>query len=312
MTNRKGLIALIVFCGLMLGLVYAVSRHSGLSDIPQGASPIRGSEDAFSVSCNVLWRNVQEVLIYDGFQASLINVETGAQNPVPRFSMAYNSVSTGAIRFSPDGKWLLWATGTEQKPLWAATDLITSRSITRPRLAPGPGGDFPSFAWFQDSRRWGERSDSGTYAVIYSVDSPQTRRVALASPDAFADLTGNPRFPPAALPPSSPQMKAVEHAWSPAGDRIAWFMETDDHSIDWAYYVNVLWRLHRIPHNPIPRHQFALWISASDGNHVQNVIPAFSCQYYSPVCLRWTPDGKRLSFNYHRALWIAPIDQTKR
>ncbi|HZT42437.1 MAG TPA: hypothetical protein VFA07_09605 [Chthonomonadaceae bacterium] len=104
------------------------------------------------------------------------------------------------------------------------------------------------------------------------------------------------------------QVTFINAIASPQGDRIAW--ETLEHRVPaWSAL------LHRIlpAYKPQELNIFALKVSRLDGSQTQIVgtmemPPGDQDSNDVPQELRWTPDGKRLSFLYHRAIWTVPTD----
>lgn len=305
LSKRWSLFA-ILLCGLLFWLAASVSRQPVSPDTPREAVLVRGTENTFALSSP--WRNSHEVLVYDhDFHSYLVDIDNGSQTPI-RFGMAYGSVQTGAIQFSPDGRWLLWATGTDNKPLWAAMDLMTSQTITRPRFKPASGVTQYDFAWLPDSRHWVQRSITGTSVPVYSIDKEQIRNIDLSSPASLTQPPGNAPPLSAFLNSSSPLEQSHGHMPSPTHDRVAWIASDKNYSFDFPAFWGMS---HRTFFSLIPRQQYALWVSNTDGNNARRIVSGISDDA-EPVCLNWTPDGKRLSFYSHNTLWIAPVDQPKR
>lgn len=210
----------------------------------------------------------------------------------------------GAIRFSPDGKWLLWATGTANHPLWAVLELATSRTITRPRLQPATGLCQYDFAWLPESRHWTERSLTETTVPIYSVDSEQVEHSELSSPASLTQPNSDTTPLSAILNPSPPQAQSMQQMLSSAHDRFAWFAPDDNPMRDLPSSRR---NPNRSDFSLITPHQYALWVSNADGRNARQIISGFPDEA-APVCLNWSPDGKHLSFYYQNTLWITSSD----
>ena len=266
-----------------------------------------GTRGGFNLSTP--WVSNHEVLFYDGSQGSLVDVNTNAKRPLPGFR-SYGEMFMGAMQASPDGKWLLWATGTANQPLWAATEMATGRSVQRPRQKPADQYVGPSFVWLSDSRRWTEdgMEKGQPCTFVYSVDKPGVSRVPLGQPGTTSPQRNTPSFPVSSGLTSS--LQVTDQVVSPDGRRTAWFSSTDNNSINWSYLIGCLIRLGHIPSNPIPRHWVGLWVSRSDGSDAHQIVPDFSCTA-TPVCLQWSPDSKHLSFYYafdgQDTLWKVPV-----
>jgi hypothetical protein len=96
---------------------------------------------------------------------------------------------------------------------------------------------------------------------------------------------------------------------SPAGDRIAWIYSQ-------AYVSPLFALLHRwVPRIPNkPQHRNCLYVSHLDGSHFTEIghidapPPPGTEDDADILDLNWLPSGKGLSFVYHDALYIVPVE----
>lgn len=91
---------------------------------------------------------------------------------------------------------------------------------------------------------------------------------------------------------------------SPAGDRIAWFMDFEQQASypPWMWFVRYsFFRIERCATHT------GLWTSRVDGTDIQElgrlIVGTDSYGGKDPEKLRWLPDGKALSFVYDNTLW---------
>lgn len=94
---------------------------------------------------------------------------------------------------------------------------------------------------------------------------------------------------------------------SPRGDRLAWFMVEKENTF-WSEQI-LRWLPHDMPFGP--RYSLSLWVSRSDGRGMRKLGKLKTeptLQFRLLNMLRWTPDGKRLSFLHDNALWTVPVD----
>lgn len=100
-------------------------------------------------------------------------------------------------------------------------------------------------------------------------------------------------------------------AYSPGGDRVAWFLDKPRVSLGFARMWNRLFH----PHNPIPPSDLSLSVSGLQGEGLREIgsveyqasTSADSWQLY-PHFIKWLPDGKTISFIYDGSLWTVPAD----
>lgn len=307
--NKRSQQALVVTIVLLGMIVVGVSLLNRVGPFPAGATRIPGTENTLDISTP--WRSAHEVFVYDGFKAAIVDTRNGIRTPVPAFG---GTIHTGMICFSPNGRWLLWASGTDKKPLWRMVRIGTYLILERPRDPKDDDLNYADFLWLHDSQRWAERvrTPTGTYARVYHVNSPRIERVTLSPGEDLEALDGRTRpvfvgrYPSLMNGPGG--MTQSNHILSPNGDRVAWLMCSQEQPLDLAYYVRCLVTLHRIPHSAFPRYRSSLWVSRSDGSNAHKIGTDFASKS-RPVCLNWTPDGTRLSFNYDNALWIVPANR---
>ena len=101
------------------------------------------------------WLNPNQVVnVQSGTEnLAVFNLDTGKQTPLDPVNALYQHQEVYknpfAIRTSPDGRWLLWPSGSDAKPTWAAVSLDGQERREWPRTTfLGQ----PDVAWMQDSR----------------------------------------------------------------------------------------------------------------------------------------------------------------
>ena len=218
---------------------------------------------------------------------------------------------------SPDGQWLVWL---HENKTWIAARLDGSRRLQWPS-ASHYGGEC---AWLPDGKHWVELAQTYqdnayrfTQATIYSITDPaSSRRVILNTVadgimegvlsngsllvvdpglqmSARVRLTHFSLVGQSARPVTSqvhlPQSGEVFGTTvSPARDRLAWMILSDDHE------------------------RYALWISDTEGTHWRGIgtdkegvlKDGKGSRFYWPQAVQWTPGGKQLSFMFKDALWV--------
>lgn len=232
---------------------------------------------------------------------------------------------------SPDGKWLLWGLDSERKWVAATLDGRRQHEWQRGRDAASEAPNIPTYpVWMPDSSGWIEmvsRYSGGMYTIthanLYSLDSaspPRTVRFSGLSDGLLTGLTNDnqvllyyPRdptdrtFPIISADFASARLDADsvtalkialtipdstgigEVVLSPQGDRLAWVLQTGE--AEAAHHT--------------------LYVSQADGDEMRPIGWApyvkLGAKYTWPNSLRWTPDGKRISFVYKSAVYTVPI-----
>lgn len=178
--------------------------------------------------------------------------------------------------------WLLGLTPTVTG-IAGVTILPTLRALRRPdspqihiQYTTGFGGDHGGMASFQ----------TGSFDYIewdLLVPNGPVRRRPLQSPPGIA---------------------RAFVALSPRGDRLAWMAQSRNvpPPLEWLHT--------RFPFLRIPMtHIATLWITKPDGTQPrllgsERIRPGQA----PPGPIRWTPEGKRISFVYQDTLWAVPVD----
>ena len=111
-----------------------------------------------------------------------------------------------------------------------------------------------------------------------------------------------------------PRDGAVVYRWnpwdeypvvSPQGDRLAWLVESD-YTPPGSVWLRRVWVFLGQRKRPL----VGLWISRVDGSHMQEIGHLnYKPGEEIPQDIRWTPDGKRLSFLYKGGLYTVPVDE---
>ncbi|HZT40652.1 MAG TPA: hypothetical protein VFA07_00615 [Chthonomonadaceae bacterium] len=211
---------------------------------------------------------------------------------------------------------------------------------------PSIPDSFP--VWLPDHRHWvsAERKPEGDFLLLQSLNAPgKTLRIALpghldgpalgvtkagailigsdassrkgtidmveimlppTSVSAGQVLTAQKRPLSVAAPPLD-NMHITEDPnpiVSPQGDRLAWLVtgEYIPSRLPWLQRLFGFFGVHR-------QMMVGLWVSGVDGGDMQEIGHLFFKQNEEiPQHLRWTPDGKRLSFLYRSILYTIPAD----
>ncbi len=242
---------------------------------------------------------------------------------------------------SPDGKWLLTYDDNLRPPIWIVVALDGSRVIAFPKR-PAHSADA---VWDSDSRGFteiypganrrlarrhrfaatGTSHTDGPDFVLEPVANPNRPYfLALGSPQAdgilMADLGDVQRrsVPLRLYDVRAPEQGALtphrdivvplpsgavtsEAEMSPDGRRMAWVFD-----FEVGLAANPM--LRRLPFMPLGpgRGISEVWVSDLDGSHMHPVATAdTNPRSTGPSQVRWTPDGRRLTFVYNGALYAA-------
>ena len=165
------------------------------------------------------WLSSHEMvtLIPGTLHLTYLDINTGRQAPldvinswVDHRRQSLNGYGSALTRLSPDGKWLLWPSGDEEKPTWIASTLDGTESREWPRHTSISN---PAVAWMQDSTHWVELSMAEVWAPDgrssgLRSDDTRVRVYSLGLPDV-------PEFPlqmekkPASLTEGADTMQQV-------------------------------------------------------------------------------------------------------
>ena len=246
----------------------------------------------------------------NGATPSHLDLKTGVSAPIPGFPVNNTFRLTDAPEFSPDGKWFLNSQFNSGK--WTAFSLTGGRKTWS--TMPGIRGN-SNCVWLSDSRRWLEYYFDGagscqylihslegkensakmkTTAFMYPVGTLPGERVLGAVNDqngveiSQLDIsTGRGKIGVFRLPSNAGINGSF--AVSPQGDRVAWFV-TEHHRI------TVMDEIRKLLFLPGNVDKTLLWTAKIDGS--DRKLIGVSQKVNQPYLqdLKWTPDGKYLSF----------------
>lgn len=248
----------------------------------------------------------------------------------------------GSWNLSPDGKWVAATANAFDGSGWPGpTQEITSvdgqHQFSWAALEYTNNGTPPKaqarLVWLPDSRRW-LKSESTGEVRMNSLDAPDRGGIPLALPAGIyaligvtpdyrliaSDTLGNVSKPitlyeiglyPNPTPgrkftvmmPDGAEIRDI--ALSPQGDRLAWSLFSKRVPPMRAFLAKLLPSLVK---NATPSYGISLWTSRTDGKELRELgfqeVKPNDPALPEPVDLRWTPDGKRLSFRYKEALYV--------
>ncbi len=250
------------------------------------------------------------------------------------------NMHTSAWQVSPDGKYLLWngsdtIAGTDpatQQPAlllkerWYVTSLDGKQTQTWPRVT----SDHPCAFWLSDSHQWVEWHDHysnngaqlrmeihtiGKDAVTFlnsALDPRSYMPIGLTGPEnglcvsprvGDGDVTlvrwaMTPGFVShsGTFLPTPGKTGPIEAIVSPQGDRIAWKFGATPGP---RFLSGTRFMRHLHPS------EAGLYVSRSDGSDMR-LLGAFHTPPDELIHLRWTPDGRRLSFACRGSLYTVP------
>jgi len=162
---------------------------------------------------NPLWLSSTQLINPDSQRVSVINTVTGQETALDDINAVLQEQKktnagheempfTSSLRLSPNGRWLLWPSGTREHPTWEAMTVegAERREWDRDGSSPiyrGGGG----VAWMRDSIHWvevGERIGQGQqrdYVRVYSMDTPDVHEFPLKrAPNPLEFLPAFPQF----------------------------------------------------------------------------------------------------------------------
>lgn len=234
-----------------------------------------------------------------------------------------------SLQLSPDGKRLLWP-GTERDRVWFAAEVANGER--REWDGSESIGYGAQALWMPDGRHWAELIDScnETRLRVHAVGEPggfeirhgffaggyrhlgfldATRAIGIAREVSEGTVQAveyevRPNPPPRrlfSLKVPSDAYGAVEATLSPRGDRLAWRFEHKPAPFG-LRFLNGATLVHAFPASRV-----ALWVSRPDGSGMRR-IGVVAPGSDALQALRWTPDGKRVSFLHGNRLWSVPVD----
>ncbi|HZT40651.1 MAG TPA: hypothetical protein VFA07_00610 [Chthonomonadaceae bacterium] len=107
------------------------------------------------------------------------------------------------------------------------------------------------------------------------------------------------------MPANTEEVSGPDPRISPQGDRLAWVLTLENAHPEPAW-LQRLWALF----GQRQRKTFGLWVSHLDGSQLREIGHInYQPDDEVPQDIRWTPDGKRLSFLYKGALYTVPVDE---
>ena len=230
------------------------------------------------------------------------------------------------LRLSPDGRWLLWPSGTTEHPTWEAITVegAERREWDRDSGSPiykGIGG----VAWMRDSTHWvevGERIARGQkqdYVRVYSMDTPEVNEFPLretptpdAAPPAFPQFifttdgrawmvrnSGGARAGAAIsivdyfelLP--GPDVWALRHTPLVMQARAFEAGRPQAQSDEFALSPDGHWLVRR-DNSDYPERRTRIILSRPDGSAARTLFETT----HLPAFLHWTPDGQKIVFHW--------------
>lgn len=145
---------------------------------------------------NPLWLSPTQLINPEGQRVSVIDTVTGHETPLDDINAVIEerektnagrhemSFSPSFLRLSPDGRWLLWPSGTREHPTWQAMAVDGAKHREWDNSTPNRGGS-SEIAWMRDSSRWievGERTEQGQsrdFVRVYGIDTPDVHEFPL-------------------------------------------------------------------------------------------------------------------------------------
>ncbi len=264
--------------------------------------------------------------------ASGLKVENAALETA--LSKAHADALVDHWQLSPDAKWLLAKSNEYQGPeAWVATTLDGTRQVQRPYHKGEWRDEYVSAVWRPDSRSWiqaEEDYDSKTHVFINSLSSPivpervedfmLNGRIVVGFPVAdrvlalyhrtgdgggvgFVNFGGSVASAPCSIyyEHIPPNMDIQEVALSPDGQRLAWKMAVKPLPLGLQAAINSSYVRRSSPTT------VGLWTSLVNCSDLYEV-GTLDARDDHVSGLRWTPDGKRLSFIDDDTLYTVPAD----
>lgn len=284
MSRRKGqVIGLLALLG-MAGLAWLFwPRERPLLSVATKVASVDGwMIDRGPDACMAWgWVSDHEILhLYEkrnGREFFRLDTTTGLRTPLPALTKLFNDThgDPDGFEVSPDGRKVLWI------------GMQRGRDVERPLTYIAPL-DATSY----ERRPLGEQNG---YAR-WKGDSPAWVRMEELMPDR----------PPGAVPPG---MAVQDLRLSPRGDRLAWKLSQPatprlpDLLSRWFPSIK-----------PPAKTLLSLWVSRADGREMHKIGSIERREetnelfMLEPDDIRWTPDGKRLSFIYRNALYVVPAE----
>ena len=267
-------------------------------------------------------------------EAVEIDSKTHNKTPLARLKQSISSESNRnnirLCRMSPDGKWLLFSVRTRTRSEWKLFGVDGSLHGLWP--CTGDLTELTHALWLPDSKGWVEVAEQKSKAdiVTHGLNGPgaipviqnfmpsyyyhlgfmgPNRCFAVTPRVGDGDVTVMEYDAPHVVgPPRIFFLKtpdgvtgSLEAALSPNGNRVAWLFGYRTGPLG----LSILGRL--------PKYRYArstivgLWISDTNGGGMR-LLGNLDTDKGSPDVLRWTPDGKRISFICQDAIWTVPAD----
>ena|SRR5579871_5556216 len=254
-------------------------------------------------------------------------------SPDGKWMLYYNCVGGANNPFRPmaialDGSWrIVWPVLPESRysvalrPFWLPDSRrwaeILYDNTTRKRLEAvyGLNGEHhvQAVAWEKgdaEQETCGVTRSGSVLVRKYTPQSSPIRAVTFTAwdlPDILADRANAPTrahtltIP---MPAHTIDTNGLAPRLSPQGDRLAWVLILDNAPPEPAW----LQRL-RSWFGQGKQRTMGLWVSGLDGSAMREIGHiAYRPGDEVPQDIRWTPDGKRLSFLYKGALYTVPVD----
>lgn len=314
-------------------------QTSGKSLVYHASSTLVKFED-HQMEGGLLWRSDKEVLVLtnkagEDWKASQCDLSTGGYQPVEAINKTFGKFQmhdpfTWSV--SPNGQWVLWTAGTDERPLWIAAKLNAQKRIDWPRNRE----QSIRCVWMPDSSGWATLAtnqnssdlivhDLSGHSTILELPSwckllGFTSQSSLLTTDFETpantqsihieeyNIHSKPKVIRTFDVPIPSDVETIDNlALSPKGDQLLWALTLSK--------TNTLseWIRHLLnPFGYHPHSTFSLRVSNLDGSNMktignQSIDMDKPVPNWWPNNTAWMPDGKRASFIYQDTLFVVPI-----
>ena len=255
-----------------------------------------------------------------------VKVDTATGSEMPLIALNTRLLRHGHApsfwELSPDRKWMLWIDHSLPKT-WNVASLDGSKFMSYPHPGVNVDWDMTIAHWTCDSRRWGELI--GDRLSLYNLKQPKAEKTVFVSEpqnvtiiflcgfdvkgEAIAAMDGpgptfikfgtTSRFAPGHQLPISPGMHYLDDIeLAPQGEKVAWICGARKDTPAMMQWLPRVLRPH-LWDRPIEE----VWVADLDGTHQHRLgyVEGYNGDLKD---IRWSPDGKRLSFLHQSALYI--------
>ena len=341
-TNKRNMILGVAAVLVVLAAVIPELRHQPPTLLlrAQKVFPVRAWDPKHD---NYFWLSNEEALLVtpadepadeNGPLLALqrVNTATGTVTADPTLGVSlhrYAHSDVSGWELSPDAKWLLCH---DYSRSWVAVSLDSSHDVIRPFQGAGSGEVGPFTAWLPDARSWLQavQEEGVTHNYLYRVDTPTVTDhvgrfgldgleivgffgptrvltilprtgdgggISMADYDALSPATSSHFY----IQHVPPNMDVQQVVLSPDRSRLAWKFAVKPLPLGLKATINSGYVRHSSPVTA------GLWISDLNLNNLRE-IGTVDIRDDHITNLRWTPDGKRLSFIDGDALYTVPVD----